>query len=188
MIRILGLLSIWLLCSVGLAAEGVIDIFVNVQRTGEYFEIKAHYQLPMPRCEAYQFITDYAGATAIPGVLASKVIGRNQNVVKVERVVEDHVLFIPVKLRSLIQYTEHPEQGLSFKQLEGDALDYYGAWSLDSHDGVTDFRYNAKFKPSSGIPDFVIQYYIKNRIQKQFAAMANQAFQQGYKLSLLCVR
>lgn len=188
MTRILSLALIFFLCAVGYAAESIIDVVVNVQRSGEYFEIKAHYQLPMPRCEAYQFITDYAGATAIPGVLASKVVGRNKNVVKVERVVEDYILFIPVKLRSLIQYIEHPEQGLSFKQLEGDALDYYGTWSLDNHDGVTDFRYSAKFKPHAAIPDFVIQYYIKNRIQKQFAAMANQAFQQGYKLSMLCIR
>lgn len=181
-----GLLAIGF-CALLQAAEGATDVLVNVQKLGEYFEIKALYQLPMSRCEAYQFITDYAGATAIPGVLTSKVIERNQNVVKVQRIVEEHILLIPIKLRSLIQYTEHPEEGLSFKQLEGDALDYYGTWSLDNHDGLTEFRYMAKFKPNSAIPDFVIQYYIKNRIHKQFSAMATQALQKAHKLAALCV-
>ena len=92
---------------------------ISVARKGDYFYIKASYVVPISACEAYAFLTDYEGAKNIPGIISSKVLNRRERTVIVERLIEERVLMIPIKIESTLEYTELPNQGLNFKQIKG---------------------------------------------------------------------
>lgn len=159
---------------------------VNVVREGDGFQIRARVPVSVTRCEAYRFITDYESATAIPGVLESRIISRNSNKVQVNRLVRESILFVPIRLRSVIEYTEIADRGVEFNQLQGDALRYQGSWMIEPTEQGVEFRYNANFVPNSAIPMFVIQYFISNRMKQQFSAVARLIRDQKPKLTLAC--
>lgn len=165
---------------------GWADPVVRVNRDGDGFQIWASVPVSVTRCEAYQFLTDYEGATAIPGVLESRIISRNHNKVQVHRLVRDSILFVPIKLRSVIEYTEIADKGVEFNQLQGDALQYRGEWIIEPTERGVEFRYSAQFVPNSSIPMFVIEYFIGNRMKQQFSAVAKQMLNQKSKFSIAC--
>jgi len=166
--------------------SGWTEPVVQVDRDGDGFQIRASVLVSVTRCEAYQFLTDYEGATAIPGVLESRIISRNHNKVQVHRLVRESILFVPIKLRSVIEYTEIAEKGVEFNQLQGDALQYRGEWIIEPIERGVEFRYSARFVPNSSIPMFVIEYFIGNRMKQQFSAVAKQMLNQKSKFSIAC--
>lgn len=159
---------------------------VHVVRDGEGFQIRASIPVAVTRCEAYHFITDYESATAIPGILESKILSRHDNKAQVQRLVRESILFVPIKLRSIIEYTEIADKGVEFEQLQGDALQYRGSWMIESSTQGVEFRYSSRFVPNSAIPMFVIQYFISNRMKHQFSAIAKLVATSKPKLTAAC--
>lgn len=112
------LLCIFLFASFGIAsaqdASNPYDLKLTIARTGDRFQVSASYEVPMTVCEAFAFITDYEGATNFPGVVDSRILSRSGNKVKVVRLLEERILFIPIEMRSELEYVEFPNKALFF--------------------------------------------------------------------------
>ncbi|QWE25539.1 cyclase/dehydrase [Polynucleobacter sp. AP-Elch-400A-B2] len=179
---------IWLayfVCST-VTAQPAFDIKVSIERSGANFQVHASYVVPVGECYAYAFLTDYEAAKNIPGISESKVIHRNANKVKVERVAEERVLFIPIYLRSLLEFSEISDKRLEFIQLEGDAKSYKGSWVIEPDKNGTRFIHHASFELETSIPLFIIQYFLENSARKRFEVMAERVTQQQITSNANC--
>ena len=181
-------LTLALLLSQGYAQENAnpFDVQVSVSPMEGRFQIQASYVVPIDICNAFSFITAYEGTKNIPGILESKVISRAGNKVRVYRVVEENVLFFPIEMKSVMEYTETPNRLLNFEQISGDTKFYKGSWRLTSDKVNTSFKYEAIVEPDSFIPSAVIEYFMKNSIRGRFELMAQRASQHKAVEKLAC--
>ena len=111
----------------------------------------------------------------MPGIVDSKVLSRSGNKVRVARLLEERILFIPFEMRSELQYVEVPNKALFFEQLSGDTKYYKGSWRLLPEKNSTVFKYDAQVEPSSLVPSVVVEFFIKNVVRRQFESMAEMA-------------
>lgn len=148
---------------------------VAVTRAGDRFQVNASYEVPMTACEAFVFITDYEGIKSLPGIVDSKVLSRSGNKVKVTRLLEERILFIPFEMRSELEFTELPNKALLFEQISGDTKYYKGSWRLLPEKDFTIFKYDAQVEPNSLVPSAVVEFFIKNIMRRQFESMAELA-------------
>jgi len=167
------LLLISLGCS-GANENTPFDLKVFVGRSGSGFQVQATYVAPVNECQAYAFLTDYEGAKNIPGIKDSKVLARAGNKVQVERIAEERVLFYPIILRSILEFSEVSEKRLEFIQLEGDAKSYKGSWAIEPDKNGTRFTHHASFELETSIPLFLIRYFLENSANKRFEYMAER--------------
>ena len=149
------------------------DLKVNVTRQGEVFKTEASFRLPLNTCQAYRFITDYDAATQIPGVLSSQSTRIDKQRVRVERVLRERILFFPIDMHMVLEFTERPSKGTDFVQISGQAKSYQGSWRLESEGAYTVFVYQTQSVPDSAMPGAVVEYFIKNRLAKSFESMAS---------------
>ncbi len=156
-------------------ASNSYDLKVAVTRAGDRFQVNASYEVPINVCEAFAFITDYEGAKSLPGIVESKVLSRSGNKVKVARLLEERILFIPFEMRSELEYVELPNRALLFEQISGDTKYYKGSWRLLPEKDFTTFKYDAQVEPNSLVPSAVIEFFIKNIVRRQFESMAEMA-------------
>ena len=177
--------SVTFACST-VAAQPPFDLKVTIERSGANFLVHASYVVPVSECHAYAFLTDYEAAKNILGIIESRVINRNANKVKVERVAEERVLFIPIYLRSLLEFSEISDKRLEFIQLEGDAKSYKGSWVIESDKNGTRFVHQASFELETSIPLFIIQYFLENSARKRFEIMAERVTQQEITATTIC--
>ena len=172
-------LPLFLIASFGIAfaqeASNPYDLKVAVTRAGDRFQVNASYEVPISVCEAFAFITDYEGIKSLPGIVDSKVLSRSGNKVKVARLVEERILFIPFEMRSELEYVEFPNKTLLFEQISGDTKYYKGSWRLLPEKDFTTFKYDAQVEPNSMVPSAVIEFFIKNILRRQFESMAELA-------------
>ena len=173
------LIHFLLIASFGVAlaqeASTPFDLRVGVTKLGDRFQVIASYEVPITVCEAFSFITDYEGIKNLPGIVDSKVLSRSGNKVRVARVLEERILFIPFEMRSELEYVEVPNKALFFEQLSGDTKYYKGSWRLLPEKDFTIFKYDAQVEPSSLVPSVVIEFFIKNMVRRQFESMAEMA-------------
>jgi len=147
-------------------------IKVDVTQQGSVFLTQASFYLPLSVCQSYRYLTDYDAATSIPGVVSSEATRIDVHRVRVERLLQERILLFPIKMRMVLEFTEIPNQGTDFVQVSGEAKSYKGAWRLESEGGGTVFRYRAESEPDSFLPQSVIEYFIKNRLNSSFESMA----------------
>ena len=169
-----------------LAQDAPYDVKVSVERAGSSFQVQASYIVPVNECQAYAFLIDYEGAKNIPGISESKIISRNGSKVQVERVAEERVLFIPVYLRSLLEFSEVSGRRLEFTQLEGHAKFYKGYWQIEPDINGTRFTHQASFELETVIPLFLVQYFLENSVTKRFEIMAERVAQKRLGSSQMC--
>lgn len=161
---------IWV--SFGSSAADDLKIKVNVDQQGDVFHTQASFYVPLSMCQSYRFLTDYDAATQIPGVVSSTTTRTDTNKALVERVLQERILFFPIKMRLVLEMTEIPNQGTEFVQISGEAKSYRGSWRLMPDGTGTVFQYRTQSEPDSRLPKAVIEYFIKNRLSSSFEAMA----------------
>jgi len=162
------------------------DLQVSVEKLGTSFKVQASYIAPVSQCEAYTFLTDYEDVKTIPGLVESKVHRRQGNRVTVERLIEERILLFPIQLRSEVEFTELPNQGLNFIQIKGDNKAYSGTWRLQNNEKGVLVRYASIIEPDSVIPNRIIEYFMRNNIRKGFEMMAEGMERSRDTLSLAC--
>lgn len=162
------------------------DLKVAVARMGDRFQVTASYEVPINVCEAFAFITDYEGLKSLPGIVDSKVISRSGGKVRVARLLEERILFIPFEVRSELEYTEIPNRTLFFEQLSGDTKYYKGSWRLFPDKNFTTFKYDALVEPNSLVPPMVIDFFIKNIVRRQFESIAEMASERKSLQKIAC--
>jgi hypothetical protein len=153
------------------------NVQVSVSLVNGRYQINASYVVPINLCSAYSFITDYEGSKNIPGITEATVLSRAGNKVRVRRVIEEEVLFLPISMKSLIEYSETPYELVSFEQLSGDAKLYKGTWRLIPNGDKTTFKYDSLLELDSVIPAVIVQYFMKNNIGSRLGSMALKASQ-----------
>ena len=151
------------------------DLKVDVKRAGDAFLIHVSYNVPISGCQAIAFLTNYEDAKNIPGIVESKVIGRDGNKVRVERHVQERIVLIPIMMKSIVEYTEISQSQLNFEQLVGDTRSYKGSWQIMPEGDGTKLRYESRVELLPFIPRIVIEYFIKNSINERFQVMAKRA-------------
>jgi hypothetical protein len=75
-------------------------------------------------------------------------------------------------MRMVLEFTELPNLGTDFVQISGEAKFYKGAWRLEPDGSGTLFKYHTESEPDSVWPKAVIEYFIKNRLNSSFEAIA----------------
>lgn len=165
-------------CAVAGAADDY-KIKVDVTQQGSVFHTQASFYLPLSVCQSYRYLIDYDAATSIPGVMASTTTRLDANKAQVERLLQERILFFPIKMRMVLQFTELPNQGTDFVQISGEAKSYKGMWRLESDGNGTLFKYRTESEPDSVFPQAVIEYFIKNRLSSSFEAMAKAGAQRA---------
>ncbi|MBU3620368.1 SRPBCC family protein [Polynucleobacter sp. CS-Odin-A6] len=162
------------------------DLQVTVAKSQSGFHIQASYVAPVSQCEAYAFLTDYEDIKTIPGIVESKVRRRSGNKVTVERLIEERIMLFPVQLRSEVEFTEIPNQGLNFLQTKGDSKSYSGTWRLQPSEKGIQVKYSSVVEPDSFVPSGVIEYFMKNNIRRTFELMAASMERNRDVLNLAC--
>jgi hypothetical protein len=162
------------------------DLQIFVEKAGAVFKVQASYVTPVSQCEAYTFLTDYEDVKTIPGIVESKVRRRNGHRVTVERLIEERVLLFPIQMRSEVEFTEFPNQGLNFIQIKGDNKAYSGTWRLQTNEKGVLVRYASIIEPDSVIPNGIIEYFMRNNIRKSFEMMAEGMERSRDTLRLAC--
>jgi len=171
------------------ASDGVpFDLKVFVGRSGSGFQVQATYVAPVNECQAYAFLTDYEGAKNIPGIRDSKVLSRAGNKVQVERIAEERVLFYPILLRSILEFSEVSDKRQEFIQIEGDAKSYKGSWTIEPDKNGTRFTHHATFELETSIPFFLIRFFMENSATKRFEMMADRVMLQKNTLGGSCAK
>ena len=160
--------------------EDAYNLKVEVSQVDNTFETHASFKLPISACHAWKYMVDYDDATAVPGVVASKSTRLEANKVRVERQMRDTILFFPIRMHSVIDFTEIAESGTDFVQVEGEAKSHRGSWRLRSGQDGTEFRYHAISEPDSALPMAVIRYFLDKRLRSSFAAMAQYGAKRKY--------
>lgn len=162
------------------------DLKVSIDRVGAGFSIEASYIATVSQCEAYVFLTDYEDVRMTPGLIESKVKKREGNKVTIERLIEERVLLFPLRMHSVLEYTEQLNQSLNFVQTKGDSKAYSGSWRLQLSDNGVQVRYKAYLEPNSSVPKGIIEYFMKNNMQKSFENIAQAMDKNRDTLSLAC--
>jgi hypothetical protein len=162
----------WGCCGLVTAAPEDYQIKVDVVQQGAVFHTQASFYLPLSLCQSYRYITDYDAATNIPGVVSSSTTRLDARKVRVERLLQERILFFPINMRLVLELTELPQQGTDFVQIVGESKSYKGSWRLEPDAKGTWFKYRAESEPDSMFPKAVIEYFIKNRLKSSFEAMA----------------
>ena len=169
-----------------LAQEDPYKLSVQVQQNGSTFETRASFQLPLSPCQAWSYITNYDAATHIPGVVSSKSTRQPDGHVRVERELKETILFFPIRMHTVLKFTESPAQSTHFVQVEGEAKSHQGSWQLEPAGEDTVFHYQARSVPDTALPMPIIRYFLDKRLKSSFAAMADHAAHQ--KDSIHCVK
>ncbi|MCE7504823.1 hypothetical protein LZG75_01045 [Polynucleobacter sp. IMCC30063] len=177
---------LWAICPPALAQSFDHQVKVNVSNTGDLFEINASFKTPLNNCDAYRYLTDYAAAKKIPGVLESEVTRKSDSVAIVNRTISQSVLFFSITIKTTIEYTELPYAGADFKQIAGDAKMFKGTWRIKPEDTGTNFIYRSIIEPNTIVPNFIISSYIKNDLQQQFLEIAKHSITNNSKTYLAC--
>lgn len=162
-------------CAVtALAQEDPFRLQVDVQQVGNSFNTNASFVLPLSGCQAWNYLIDYDAAVNIPGVTSSTTTPLGPNRSRVERALRETILFFSIRMRTVLEFTEIPNKGTDFVQIEGETKSHRGSWRLEpSHNG-TAFHYHAVSEPDSSLPMAVIRYFLDKRLKSSFATMAEQ--------------
>ena len=83
---------LWPISNSALAQSFDHQVKVNVINTGDIFEINASFKTPLNNCDAYRYLTDYAAAKKIPGVLESEETRKSETVAIVNRTIKESIL------------------------------------------------------------------------------------------------
>lgn len=155
------------------AQEDPYELKVDVIQHESTFETHASFKLPLTLCQAWLYLTDHDDATSIPGIVSSKTTRLAPDKVRVERTMRDTLLFFPIRMHTVMDYTELADKGTDFVQVEGEARTHRGSWRIESVEGGgTVFRYHAVSEPDSALPLPVIRFFLDKRLRGSFLTMA----------------
>ena len=184
-IRLLFLLSILTFKSAS-ADDLYPGLQVGESRTGSLYTFTASFDTALSKCEAFNFLTDYAAAKNLPGIVESIPHRLSPSEVKVDRTAVEEILFFHVSLHSVLKYVERPFDGVSFTQVSGNSKIYKGSWAILPKDHGTTLKFVGYWEPDTLMPDFVIDHFAKSELAEKFSAVAHLSEKKKYRAPSLC--
>jgi hypothetical protein len=85
------------------------------------------------------------------------------------------VLFFSVRIDSVLEYTEKPFEGISFKQRTGNANVFKGKWSIEPSRQGSTLKYKGVWEPDTLVPLIVLDQFAEQILTEKFTAIAEQA-------------
>lgn len=161
---------------------------VEVKRNGGTYLLNARFDTSLSQCAAFLYLTDYESATRLPGILDSRAYRQTDNTVKVERTAEERVLFMRIHLHSVMEFTEYPDNKLTFTQLSGDSKSFSGHWLIEPNPSGSTLQFEGRWEPDTLLPLFIIDHFAKHDLEKRFGAIARLAEEQNTLLSGKCLQ
>ncbi|MEW5903657.1 MAG: SRPBCC family protein [Pseudomonadota bacterium] len=149
-------------------AEPEDTLFAGVEREGDVFHLHARLSTSLSRCQAWHYLTDYEAAVNLPGVIRSTAARVDERTVQVERVADERILFLRIRLRSLLEFTEFPMERLHFTQLAGDSRAFTGEWRIVQDSTGSTLEFSGDWQPDSVIPLFIIDYFAAHDLETRF--------------------
>ena len=172
----IALLLLLLLTGISARAEGHDHgLQVDVARVGSIYTVEASFDTLLTKCAAYRYMTDYQAEKHMPGVIESYAERQSANRVKVDRTVDEHILFFDFRLHSVMEYTEKPFEGISFIQLSGDSKSFQGSLDIEPNRQGSTIRFSGLWEPGTVIPFFIIDYFAKKGLVDKFSMIARLA-------------
>jgi hypothetical protein len=159
---------------------------VDVSREGARYTLQASFDTPLSRCAAYNYLTDYEAATLLPGVIESRAVREADGKVRVDRTADEQILFMRIRLHSVMEYTEQAQDGIEFNQLSGDSKLFHGTWGIEPNRQGTTLRFQGQWEPDTLIPLFIIDHFARHGLLDRFSAIAQLAQERKEILSASC--
>ena len=159
---------------------------VDVSRDGDRYTFNASFESPLSRCAAFKYLTDYEAAKLLPGVVESHATREAAGKVRVDRTADEQILFMRIRLHSIMEYTEQPQEGIEFNQLSGDSKLFQGRWRIEPTRQGTTLRFQGQWEPDTLIPLFIIDHFAQTGLVDRFSAIAQLAEDRKDILSASC--
>ena len=169
------------------AVSAAPGLHVDVNRSGDTYLLSARFDTSLSQCAAYRYLTDYESATRLPGILSSTAQRQADNKVIVERTAEERILFMRVHLHSVLEFTEQPDERLSFTQLSGDSKAFNGYWRIEPEARGSTLYFEGSWEPDTLLPLFIIDHFAKHDLERRFGEIARLAEEQKAKHSVECL-
>jgi hypothetical protein len=159
---------------------------VEVSREGGRYNLFASFDTSLSRCAAFNYLTDYDAARLLPGVIESRTSREANGKARVDRTAEERILFVHIRLHSVVEYTELPQDGIEFNQIAGDSKLFQGAWHIEPNRHGSTLRYRGQWEPDTLIPLFIIDHFARHGLLERFSAIAQLAQERKDILSQSC--
>lgn len=150
--------------------EGEVPI-IRLQTSASDYRIKAEISIPHPPEAVYRIFTDYESIDEhISLFKVSQIIKRKGNTVHVRQVHVLEILFFKYETESILEVSETPFEGFSFKEIQGDYKIHNGSWTLipENNGQSTLVKYDTQVIPYSYVPRWMVVYFLKKNVQKSF--------------------
>lgn len=168
------------------AANSYPGLQVDVSREGARYTLLASFDTPLSRCAAYNYLTDYEAAKLLPGVIESRAVREADGKVRVDRTADELILFMRIRLHSVMEYSEQAQDGIAFSQLSGDSKLFQGNWHIELNRQGTTLRFQGQWEPDTLIPLFIIDHFARHGLLDRFSAIAQLAQDRKDILSASC--
>lgn len=151
------------------------NLHVHVHRTGEADLLRARLHTSLPPCAAYRYLTDYDSAILLTGIIDSRATRAGVNKVTVECIAEEQILFMRVRLHSVLEFTEHPDERVSFTQISGDSKSFHGDWLILPAPQGSTLTFDGRWEPDTLLPLFIIDHFAQHELEKRFDEISRLA-------------
>jgi len=91
-----------------------------------------------------------------------------------------------IRLHSVMEYTEQPQDGIEFIQLSGNSKLFQGNWRIESNPQGSTLRYSGQWEPDTLIPLIIIDHFAEHGLLDRFSAIAQLAQDRKGLLSENC--
>jgi carbon monoxide dehydrogenase subunit G len=154
------------------AAGAADDLFVDVERNGRSFAIRAQATVAAPVATVWGALTDYDNlARFIPGMSRSAVQLRAGNRVLVEQKGEARFLVFSYPIEVLLEVQESPNDSIASRGVGGNLRRMSGRYDLERARGGIRLRYSGELEPDFELPPVLGTLAVRTMVEEQFAAM-----------------
>ena len=153
-------------------ALGADDLWVDVDRNGSSFAVRAEATVAAPVATIWQVLTDYDHlARFIPGLSLSAVQARNANRVVVEQKGEARFLVFSYPIEVRLEVLESPTDSITSRAIEGNLKNMRGRYELRNAPGGVQLRYSGVLEPAFSLPPIIGTLAVRTMVEEQFGAM-----------------
>jgi ribosome-associated toxin RatA of RatAB toxin-antitoxin module len=141
---------------------------------GRQRQIEAQIEIPRPRAEVWQVLTDYnALAEFIPNLTHSTRLDHPEGKIHVEQVGSKRFLKLNFSARVVLEMTEECPQAIHFQMVAGDFRDFSGVWQLqplEDSEG-TQLTYRVKVWPKRTMPIKLVENSMRTDLPQNLLAI-----------------
>ena len=154
-------------------ASAADDLWVDVDRNGASFDVRAVATVVAPIATVWQVLTDYDNlASFIPGLSRSAVQARSANRVVVEQKGEARFLVFSYPIEVRLEVLESPTDSITSRAIEGNLKRMRGRYELrNAAGGGIQLKYTGELEPEFGLPPIIGTLAVRTMVEEQFGAL-----------------